>query len=100
MFEIEKIFAFEKQRIDLKPTEKILKLTLENIADTENLCTIHKENGEIKVMSERILAMIEEYELNRKVDEEEEEEELPPPPPPRNAFQRFLMLFERQPEPV
>jgi hypothetical protein len=37
-------------------------------------------------MSERILAMIEEYEVNRKVDEEEEEEELPPPPPPRNAF--------------
>lgn len=48
-------------------------------------------------MSERLHAMIEEYELNRKEEEEEEEEEIvEPPPPPRNAFERFVNFFWRE----
>ena len=80
--------------------EKISRVILDNIGDNENLITVIKENGDVKVMSERILLMIEEYELNRKAEaEEEEEEEIPePPPPPRNAFERF-MNFLRGPPP-
>ncbi len=46
-------------------------------------------------MSEKILTLMDEFELNKKQEGEEEEsdDEPPPPPPPRNAFERFLNLF-------
>ena len=89
---------FDRQRIDMRFGDKIRRITLDNIGEKENLIQVHKENGEISVMSEKLLAMIEEYELNRKnEDEEEEEEEIPePPPPPRNAFERFVNFFRRE----
>lgn len=85
--------------MDISLGEKIFRITLHNISEKENLIEIQKENGDVRVMSESILLMIEEQEMNRKADEEEEEEEeIPePPPPPRNAFERFINLFMRPP---
>jgi hypothetical protein len=61
---LEKVFAFDKERINMRFGEQLLRVTLENIADTENLIAIHKKSGELKVMSVRIDEMMRDYELN------------------------------------
>mmetsp|Transcript_9022 Transcript_9022/g.8430 ORF Transcript_9022/g.8430 Transcript_9022/m.8430 type:complete len:108 (-) Transcript_9022:1406-1729(-) len=85
---MELLFNFNKEMIGFANEDKLVRMTLENIADTENVIVIQKDNGDVRIMSEKIHGLMVEYALNKKLEEAEGDDE--DQEPPRNIFERVM----------